>query len=159
MDRKGSSVRRELVLTCREKEQEQKSQAKVLALGPHGVTTVRGWAGFQDRCRTAGPAGRDDVYSTWKPEIEILLPASYLYLPLSLDLGPGTCQFSSAVPSLSGLSFCPSVCPVTSITSVSICFFLCNDLGLCLWTFFPLSFLLLLQPPLHSLHPFPVPGL
>lgn len=41
VDRKGSSVRRELVHTCREKEQEQKSQAKVVALGPHGLTTVR----------------------------------------------------------------------------------------------------------------------
>lgn len=92
-------------------------------------------------------------------EIEFLLPASYLYLLLSLDLGPGTCQFS-AVPRLSGLSFCPSVCSVTSITSVSICFFLCNDLGLCLWTLSLHSlFFSFYSPSLHSLHPFPISGL
>lgn len=109
-------------ITCRQKEQEQKLQA--VAPGPHGPPQPEGGQVFKAdagwRVQLAG--------TTWTVpgnQTEVSLPAFHLYSPSILYLALGTCRFSLfAVPSFSGLSFCPFLydqCPLLPL-SVSICF-------------------------------------
>ena len=75
------------------------------------------------RCKATGPAGTDEVDSTWKPEIAAFLLVSCLHLPAVLYL--------VLVPAVSPLLFTASLAPssvpfhMTSAVfylSVSICF-------------------------------------
>lgn len=145
-------------ITCREKEQEQKPQAQVVAPGPHGPTTARGWAS-RDVGQQVQPAGMMwTVPGNQKWRVSFQSPVctcpQYYTWPVESVVSP--LLFPASLASFSAPFHMTSVLFYLSLSQFA--FFLCNGLGLCFLSS-PTPSSSPFIAPQTPFNPFPVPGL